>query len=212
MSPQRRKTTSRRIPLMTAGIFASAVIASGSLSAGTAGAATPGDTPPAGSASPVPGVAQPSAAPAETPAPATAGTPAPTTAPTPAPTPTGGVTGTQAGTSTFPAFGAYLDYGPSGVQRMGRLSRWLGGSELRVGHTYLPGDRWSNIEGAPGFLEDWARWRRERDDRMLRPQRPDAGAQRGARLRRGGPLAAAAGRGRRLRRPLPRASPSASSS
>ncbi|MET7843409.1 glycosyl hydrolase [Streptomyces sp. NPDC005356] len=175
MSPQRRRTTSRRIPLMTAGIFASAVIASGSVSAGTAGAAAPGDTPPAGSASPVPGVAQPPAAPAETPAPAPVDSPAPTmaptpartTAPTPAPTRAGGVIDTQAGTSTFPAFGAYLDYGPSGVQRMGRLSKWLGGSELRVGHTYLPGDRWSNIEGAPGFLEDWARWRRERDDRLF---------------------------------------------
>lgn len=146
---------------MTAGVFASAVIASGSVAAGTAGAATPGDTPPAESASPVPGVAQPSAAPSPV------ATPAPTKAPTPAPTPTGGVTDAQAGTSTFPAFGAYLDYGPSGVQRMGRLSKWLGGSELRVGHTYLPGDRWSNIEGAPGFLEDWARWRRERDDRLF---------------------------------------------
>ncbi|MGW6157000.1 glycoside hydrolase family 26 protein [Streptomyces sp. NPDC055144] len=167
MSPQRRRATSRRISLMTAGIFASAVIASGSVSAGTAGAAAPGNTPPAESASPVPGVAQPSAAPAETPAPAPVDTPAPTTSPTPAPAPTGGVTDTQAGTSTFPAFGAYLDYGSSGVQRMGQLSKWLGGSELRVGHTYLPGDRWSNIEGAPEFLEDWARWRRERDDRLF---------------------------------------------
>jgi hypothetical protein len=47
------------------------------------------------------------------------------------------------------------------------LSRWLGGADLRVGHTYLPGDRWSNIEGAPGFLDAWARWRTGRDDRMF---------------------------------------------
>ncbi|PWI18308.1 hypothetical protein DI272_32315 [Streptomyces sp. Act143] len=66
-----------------------------------------------------------------------------------------------------PAFGAYLDYGPRGVARMAELSRWLGGAELRVGHTYLPGDRWSNIEGAPGFLDVWADWRNEKDDRML---------------------------------------------
>jgi hypothetical protein len=63
--------------------------------------------------------------------------------------------------------GAYLDYGPAGVQRMAELSRWLGGAELRVGHTYLPGDVWSNIEGAPGFLEYWAAWRRGADDRMF---------------------------------------------
>ncbi|GHF68050.1 glycoside hydrolase family 26 protein [Streptomyces griseosporeus] len=68
---------------------------------------------------------------------------------------------------TAPAFGAYLDFGARGVARMAALSAWLGGTELRVGHTYLPGDRWSNIEGRPGFLDIWADWRREKDDRML---------------------------------------------
>ncbi|WP_246459067.1 glycoside hydrolase family 26 protein [Streptomyces himalayensis] len=66
-----------------------------------------------------------------------------------------------------PAVGAYLDYGPAGVERMGELSRWLGGANLRVGHTYLPGDVWSNIEGRPGYLQAWARWRRAQDDRMF---------------------------------------------
>ncbi|UQS31402.1 glycosyl hydrolase family 26 [Streptomyces fradiae] len=65
------------------------------------------------------------------------------------------------------ALGAYLHYGTDGVRRMEELTRWLGGTELRVGHTYLPGDRWSNIAGQVGFLEDWARWRRERADRMF---------------------------------------------
>ncbi|MET3984017.1 hypothetical protein ABIC27_001884 [Streptomyces sp. PvR034] len=64
------------------------------------------------------------------------------------------------------AMGAYLDYGPSGVARIPFLSRWLGGREIRVGHTYLPGDRWSNIEGTD-FLEDWATWRRAEKDRMF---------------------------------------------
>ncbi|GGL70291.1 hypothetical protein GCM10010129_12220 [Streptomyces fumigatiscleroticus] len=66
-----------------------------------------------------------------------------------------------------PAFGAYLDYGPPGVARIAELGRWLGGREPRVGHTYLPGDRWSNIEGGAGFLDVWAQWRRQRADRML---------------------------------------------
>ncbi|MEU0134638.1 glycosyl hydrolase [Streptomyces sp. NPDC006296] len=65
------------------------------------------------------------------------------------------------------AVGAYLDYGPQGVKRMAELSRWLGGTELRVGHTYLPGDAWENIEGRPGFLGSWAAWRKAADDRML---------------------------------------------
>ncbi|MDJ0380510.1 glycosyl hydrolase [Streptomyces sp. G-G2] len=64
------------------------------------------------------------------------------------------------------AMGAYLDYGPSGVARIPLLSRWLGGREIRVGHTYLPGDRWSNIEGTD-FLADWAEWRQARSNRMF---------------------------------------------
>ncbi|MFF3844574.1 glycosyl hydrolase [Streptomyces sp. NPDC002328] len=65
------------------------------------------------------------------------------------------------------AFGAYLDYGSRGVARIAQLSKWLDGADLRVGHTYLPGDRWSSIEGPPGFLDVWANWRNGRDDRML---------------------------------------------
>jgi hypothetical protein len=66
-----------------------------------------------------------------------------------------------------PAFGAYLDYGERGVARIAEFSEWLGGADVRVGHTYLPGDVWSNIEGRPGFLEAWADWRTGRADRML---------------------------------------------
>nr|BFD84763.1 glycosyl hydrolase [Streptomyces sp. Xyl84] len=66
-----------------------------------------------------------------------------------------------------PAFGAFLESDARGVARMAQLSSWLGGAELRVGHTYLPGDRWRDIEGAPGFLDVWAHWREQRSDRML---------------------------------------------
>ncbi|MGX8279775.1 MULTISPECIES: glycoside hydrolase family 26 protein [unclassified Streptomyces] len=73
--------------------------------------------------------------------------------------------GPRAGGGT--AHGAYLDYGPAGVTRMAEFSRWLGGAELRVGHTYLPGDLWVNIEGAPDFLDAWADWRRADPERMF---------------------------------------------
>ncbi|MGV9425113.1 glycoside hydrolase family 26 protein [Streptomyces sp. NPDC003656] len=66
-----------------------------------------------------------------------------------------------------PAFGAFLDSGPLGVARMAGLSRWLGGRELTVAHTYLPGGRWSDIEGDPAFLAPWAHWRRAQADRTL---------------------------------------------
>ncbi|MFF5447681.1 glycoside hydrolase family 26 protein [Streptomyces sp. NPDC012888] len=65
------------------------------------------------------------------------------------------------------ALGAYLHYGSPGVERMRKLSRWLGGAEVRAGHTYLPGDTWTNIEGAPDSLRSWARWREAGADRMF---------------------------------------------
>ncbi|MFF4710149.1 glycoside hydrolase family 26 protein [Streptomyces eurythermus] len=65
------------------------------------------------------------------------------------------------------AFGAFLDSGPDGVARMAGLSDWLGGAELKVAHTYLPGGLWEDIEGPPGFLEPWAAWRREQAGRTL---------------------------------------------
>nr|MDT0517894.1 glycosyl hydrolase [Streptomyces sp. DSM 41633] len=65
------------------------------------------------------------------------------------------------------AMGAYLDYGPPGVARIPHLSDWLGGKEIRVGHTYLPGDQWAGIEGRVSFLADWAEWRQAEDDRMF---------------------------------------------
>ncbi|MFF0012803.1 glycoside hydrolase family 26 protein [Streptomyces sp. NPDC005374] len=65
------------------------------------------------------------------------------------------------------AYGAYVGYEPSDVRRLGELGAWLGGPAPRVGHVYLPGDRWSNIEGAPGYLESWAAWRRAGAKRMF---------------------------------------------
>lgn len=81
--------------------------------------------------------------------------------------PAGGARGGTGAASPSPAFGAYLGYGPTGVERTRSFGSWLDGAEVRVGHTYLPGDLWSNIEGAPGFLDSWAAWRRARADRLL---------------------------------------------
>jgi len=80
----------------------------------------------------------------------------------PACVPVGRGTGAATG-----AFGAYVGYDDAGVRRIAGLDEWLGVATPRVGHAYLPGDRWSNIEGAPGYLEYWARWRQERADRMF---------------------------------------------
>ncbi|MFB7243156.1 glycosyl hydrolase [Streptomyces populi] len=182
MAPQQRPR-SGRLAFVTAGIVTSVALASGPVYAVGAGVVRVGDPP-----APTPTVAKPSANPSASrnvSAPVVGATPTASAAVSSAPVPTGAPTATAAvparpvadgaksarsagqGAAGPPAFGAYLDYGAEGIARIGELSRWLGGTELRVGHTYLPGDRWSNIEGAPGFLDAWADWRRRRDDRML---------------------------------------------
>ncbi|MFJ9814579.1 glycoside hydrolase family 26 protein [Streptomyces sp. NPDC101151] len=139
MTSERRRSTLRRLAFITAGVFASAsVVPSPALK-----------TDPAGNRAPLRCV----------PAARSAG-------PGPLPCPAGGAPPTAEATRSS-AFGAYLNYGPSGVKLMSGFSRWLGGTEVQVGRTYLPGDLWSNIEGAPGFLDSWVDWRRAKDDRLF---------------------------------------------
>ncbi|WP_130796995.1 glycoside hydrolase family 26 protein [Streptomyces otsuchiensis] len=64
-------------------------------------------------------------------------------------------------------FGVFLGSGPEGILRADRMRNWLGGTEMRVGRTYLPGDRWSNIEGRPEFLRPWAHWRSADPERLF---------------------------------------------
>ena len=106
------------------------------------------------------------------------------TAPGPTPPPLDG--GPPAGADEQRgAFGAFLDSEPEGLALLKRFSGWLGGAELRVGHTYLPGDLWSNIEGAPGLpRRAGPSGGRPRSDRMFVLNVPHAGAQRGRRPRR----------------------------
>ncbi|MFG2961655.1 glycoside hydrolase family 26 protein [Streptomyces sp. NPDC048288] len=182
MAPQQRKRprsrSSRLAVVAAAVVVASATLTTGPGFAAGAGAArvadpTPAPTPttsvPASAAplpvpvSPKPVPASPTPVPASpTPVPASPtpvpSSPAPAPASSPAPVP---------GKAKPPAFGAFLDSGPLGVARMAQLSSWLGGTELKVAHTYLPGNRWSDIEGAPGFLDVWAHWRREKADRTF---------------------------------------------
>ncbi|SOD77312.1 Glycosyl hydrolase family 26 [Streptomyces sp. 1222.2] len=194
--PRHRRPRTRRLALVAAGVVASFALASvpvHAVGARVAGRATDPPAPPVPAAPvkppvpaapvkpPVPAAPVkppvPAAPAAVTPAPV-AKTPAPVVPTAPAapsasvPPPAGSpVPATPSATpkppEQLPAIGAYLHYGPRGVARIAELSDWLGGSDLRVAHTYLPGDRWSNIEGLPGFLDSWAEWRRDEDDRMF---------------------------------------------
>jgi glycosyl hydrolase family 26 len=64
-------------------------------------------------------------------------------------------------------WGAFLGSGPEGVEQMAGMQEWLGGSEMKVGHTYLPGNHWTDIEGDFGLLRSWASWRNARADRLF---------------------------------------------
>ncbi|MFB0617568.1 glycoside hydrolase family 26 protein [Streptomyces sp. AGS-58] len=166
MALQQRRDRSRRLTVVAAAVTASVVLVTGPGSA--AGAAwavgppapaqtAPGPTAPAAAAPAAPPVVPVApAAPRATPQATPAGPAVPPAAPaTPVPT------------RAVPPFGAFLDSGARGVARMADLSHWLGGTELKVAHTYLPGGRWQDIEGPPGFLDVWAHWRREKADRTL---------------------------------------------
>lgn len=94
------------------------------------------------------------------------GAPGPTPLP-PAPLPSDAAPFPAGADQPPAAFGAFLDSEPEGLELINKFSGWLGGAELRVGHTYLPGDVWSNIEGGNGFLDSWAKWRQAKADRMF---------------------------------------------
>ncbi|MER7518521.1 glycosyl hydrolase [Streptomyces sp. NPDC126499] len=68
--------------------------------------------------------------------------------------------------SEVPA-GFFTGSDAAGVRRIAEVEKWLGGQPLTVGHTYLPGDRWSNIEGHPALFEPWARWKERRPGRLF---------------------------------------------
>lgn len=63
-------------------------------------------------------------------------------------------------------FGVFLGADESD-RAMAQLSTWLGGARIQVGHTYLPGRTWADIEGAPGLIAPWAFWRIGAADRLL---------------------------------------------
>ena len=66
-----------------------------------------------------------------------------------------------------PYLGAFTDSGTPGVQAIAGLQDWLGGTPVRVGHTYLPGDSWDGIEGEQDLLQPWADWRRADPSRLF---------------------------------------------
>jgi hypothetical protein len=70
------------------------------------------------------------------------------------------------------AFGAFLGSEQQGVARVAAFDAWLGVAPggpgaMSVGHTYLPGDNWSDIEGDPQVLDPWTAWHRQTKGSLL---------------------------------------------
>jgi hypothetical protein len=86
--------------------------------------------------------------------------PSPTLTPPPSPTPSPNETVRPA------ALGAFLGSDASGVQAIARFAGWLG-APVTVGHTYLPGQHWDDLEGADWVLDPWSQWRRADPGRLF---------------------------------------------
>jgi len=62
--------------------------------------------------------------------------------------------------------GAFLGSDANGVQQIEGFSAWLG-KEATVGHTYLPGASWEDVEGPDSILDPWTEWQSAKPGRTL---------------------------------------------
>ncbi|GAA2784228.1 glycosyl hydrolase [Kitasatospora sp. CM 4170] len=66
-----------------------------------------------------------------------------------------------------PPFGAFVGSWDRYIPQIGRYAQWLGNANLQVGHTYLAGNGWADVEGEPVVLGLWSQWRLADPSRML---------------------------------------------
>ncbi|MEV1295985.1 glycosyl hydrolase [Pseudonocardia sp. NPDC049635] len=64
-------------------------------------------------------------------------------------------------------FGAFLGSDAEGVRRIPGFEEFLGGVDTEVGHTYLPGEGWTDVEGPDYILDPWAEWQRQNPDDLF---------------------------------------------
>ncbi|MEU6233384.1 glycosyl hydrolase [Kitasatospora sp. NPDC047058] len=66
-----------------------------------------------------------------------------------------------------PPFGAFVGSWDTYIPQLGQYAQWLNNANLQVGHTYLAGNHWTDIEGDPVVLGLWSQWRLADPSRML---------------------------------------------
>ena len=62
--------------------------------------------------------------------------------------------------------GAFLGVGQNGVDAVSGFEQWLR-APVTVGHTYLPGHTWADVEGPDSILRPWSAWRSAEHERTL---------------------------------------------
>jgi hypothetical protein len=63
--------------------------------------------------------------------------------------------------------GAFLGSDAAGVAALPGFGAWRGTGDPLVGHTYLPGGSWADVEGPAWLVGPWARWRTANPARLL---------------------------------------------
>lgn len=64
-------------------------------------------------------------------------------------------------------FGAFVGSWDEYIPQIAKLATWLNGANLQVGHTYLAGNTWSDVEGDTKVLALWSQWRQADPSRTL---------------------------------------------
>ncbi|MFE4393796.1 MULTISPECIES: glycoside hydrolase family 26 protein [Streptomycetaceae] len=66
-----------------------------------------------------------------------------------------------------PPFGAFVGSWDNHIPQIRQYAQWLGDANMQVGHTYLAGNDWSDIEGEAMVLGLWSQWRQADPSRLL---------------------------------------------
>ncbi|WP_371500067.1 glycosyl hydrolase [Kitasatospora sp. NBC_00374] len=64
-------------------------------------------------------------------------------------------------------FGAFVGSWDTYIPNVAEMARWLNGANIQVGHTYLAGNGWNDIEGEAVVLGLWSQWRQADPARRL---------------------------------------------
>ncbi|MDH6578480.1 glycosyl hydrolase [Kitasatospora sp. MAP5-34] len=64
-------------------------------------------------------------------------------------------------------FGAFVGSWNDSIPNIRRMTQWLSGANMQVGHTYLAGNSWADIDGDPVMLGLWSQWRLADPSRKL---------------------------------------------